>query len=381
MKNSEKTFLFLTRIVDSDDPVGGFTIRWIREFAKYGQVFVICQELGQHDLDKNIQIFSLGKEKRACRLQYFINFYRYFFPLLPKISTIFGHMCPIYLFLAWPAFFCGKKFYMWYSHKKSDISLRATLPLVKKVFSVVFPFPYRKIIRVNQSIDINFYKPLEKEKALETGFKKGFKGEKSQVLAGNAQVLMEDLSPETGNKKEKTIKILSLGRISRVKNLMPLVEMANYLGMKNIDFYLEFAGGTRNQEDVTYQRELEDAISENIRSRISFTPQINNEKTLEKYRKSHIFIDMMAYGSNKTILEAAACQLPVLMAGPWLKMDKKTADILVCPPKGRIMGDRIIKLSDPELRAEIGRKLQKTVIRDHSLAGLIKLLMKIMGKS
>ena len=63
--------LITTQAVDTDDPVLGFFVRWIEEFAKHAErVEVVCLREGKHGLPPNVRVHSLGKKNgrvpRVC---------------------------------------------------------------------------------------------------------------------------------------------------------------------------------------------------------------------------------------------------------------------------------------------------------------------------
>jgi len=76
--NKKMKLLIITQIVDRDDAILGFFHRWIEEFAKHcEQITVICLKEGKHNLPKNVQVLSLGKEDGASKVRYLFNFYRF----------------------------------------------------------------------------------------------------------------------------------------------------------------------------------------------------------------------------------------------------------------------------------------------------------------
>lgn len=59
--------LIITQTVNTEDPVLGFFVRWIEEFAKHAEtVEVICLKEGSHAfLPSNVRVYSLGKKRGA----------------------------------------------------------------------------------------------------------------------------------------------------------------------------------------------------------------------------------------------------------------------------------------------------------------------------
>ena len=118
--------LILTQKVDKEDDNLGFFHRWLEKFAeKTDNVFVVANFVGEHNLPANVQVFSLGKEKKVGRIGRYINFYKYLLSTLPKTDAVFVHMIPAWVILAWlPAFIFRKRLYLWYTHKSVTPLLR-----------------------------------------------------------------------------------------------------------------------------------------------------------------------------------------------------------------------------------------------------------------
>jgi len=99
--------LICTQVVDKNDPVLGFFVRWIEEFQKHCEVEVISLK-------------DLGRGGRLLRT----------WRLLRRASTgrydaVFVHMNPEYLVAAgWLWKLRGKKTGLWYTHKSVDLKLR-----------------------------------------------------------------------------------------------------------------------------------------------------------------------------------------------------------------------------------------------------------------
>lgn len=331
-----KKIIFLTRVLDKNDPVGGFTIEWVRTLSRFSSVTVICQELGITDFDQNVNVYSLGKEKIRSKILYLIRFYFYFLKEIFKSDGVFGHMCPVYFVLAWPAVILNKKMILWYCHKKSSFLLRMAVFLADKVYSIGFPYECRKLQIVNHGVDTAFFVPGES-------------------VSG--------------------IKLLYLGRISRIKNIEPVIDSAIELKKRGIDFSLEICGGTRTEDDISYEKELKNRALE-ISQQIIFTSAIPHHRTREIYQKSTIFIDMMSYGPNKTMIEAASCGLPVITAGNWLNFEKNIAERLVCEPLAVSIAQQIIRLQKED-REKIARNIRKHTVKNYDI---IKLMSLIAGE-
>ena len=86
--------LIVTQKVDTNDPNLGFFVSWIKEFSKHADVTVIGNEVGSYAPLRDVEVYSLGKEKGASRLLRLFRYRRLLWKLLPKVDGIFFHMCP-----------------------------------------------------------------------------------------------------------------------------------------------------------------------------------------------------------------------------------------------------------------------------------------------
>ena len=68
--------LVITQTVDKKDKTLGFFHGWISELAKKSEkVNVICLYEGEHNLPKNVFVYSLGKESGASKIKYLTRFF------------------------------------------------------------------------------------------------------------------------------------------------------------------------------------------------------------------------------------------------------------------------------------------------------------------
>ncbi len=155
--------LILTQKVDKNDPVLGFFHRWIEEFALHCQnVKVICLERGDCTLPKNVQVYSLGKERRIGRLGYILNFYKYIWSMRKEYDAVFVHMNPEYLVLGglfWKLI--NKPASLWYVHRKINPKLFVAEIFSHKIFTSVresFKLKSKKVMYMGHGIEVEKYK-------------------------------------------------------------------------------------------------------------------------------------------------------------------------------------------------------------------------------
>ena len=275
--------LVVTQKVDRSDPILGFFHRWIEEFAKqYEFVTVICLELGEYRLPKNVKALSLGKECQdniltlEKRIRYMWRFYKYIWQERKNYDAVFVHMNQEYILLGgvfWR--FLGKKITMWRNHGFGNLSTRFAVLISNKIFYTSpssFTARFKKSVQMPVGIDTNFFKP-------------------------NPSVTRVPNS------------VLFLGRISPVKKVLEFVEWFNALE----DMFTATVAGAALPKDEYYEKLVRAKASE----RIKFIGAVNQDQALKLYQSHEIYVNKTPAGSfDKTILEAAACGMKLMVDNP-----------------------------------------------------------------
>src|SRR5262245_27347212 len=96
--------IFVTQMVDADDPVLGFTTGLIRALAERTTVAVIANEAGRVPSDLGAEVISLGKERGARRWRMALTYEKAVASLCRRLrpAVLFAHMCPPFLTRAAP---------------------------------------------------------------------------------------------------------------------------------------------------------------------------------------------------------------------------------------------------------------------------------------
>ena len=249
----KKNILIITQKVDINDPVLGFFHQWIVEFSKrVNNVYVICLEKGQYDLPKNVKVFSLGKEEGISKIKYTLNFYKYIWNLRKKYDSVFVHMNQEYVLLGgifWRIF--GKKVLMWRNHPQGSFLTKISVFLSSRVFCT--------------SKD-SFTNRFKKTKIMPVGIQ----------IAGHPSDIL---------RKENTI--LSLGRISPVKNIETIIYAFSKMLKTKKDLKLSVVGSpTKRDIDEDYYKVLKTISSGVPKESMDFIPGVSPDKTVDFY-KSH----------------------------------------------------------------------------------------------
>ncbi len=268
--------LICTQKVDKDDPILGFFHNWIIEFSKnFESVIVVCLFKGNSDLPFNVKVLSLGKEERQSRLQYLIHFYWYIWYERKNYDAVFVHMNQIYVVLAgflWKIW--KKKITLWYTHRAVSMGLRIATIFSNKIFTASkdsFNIKSNKVAIMGHGIDISKFEK-------------------------------KDDFPH------KRFTILSVGRITRIKNLETLIKTCLILKRQNHDFICNIIGPRVTPDDNIYYDELTKLIKENrLMENIFFKDAVSNENIREYYWNSDININLSPTGGvDKVILEGIA---------------------------------------------------------------------------
>ena len=202
--------LIVTQAIDTEDPVLGFFVRWVEEFAKHAEhIEVICLKFGRSDLPKNVRVHSLGKEKGVSRVRYVLNFYKYIWRLRHDYDTVFVHMNQEYVVLGGPLWRAlGKHIGLWYVHRSVNLKLRVASFFAQDIFTTTpegFRLATPKLHVVGHGID-------------------------TVAFAAPSRPLHERL------------RLVSIGRITPIKNLDTLIEAVALLRDKGIAATATFIG-------------------------------------------------------------------------------------------------------------------------------------------
>jgi len=347
-----KNLLIITQKVDQNDQLLGFSIGWFRRFAeKFDSISILCLEKGEFDLPKNVKVISLGKDRGASKLAQLLNFYKHIWSLRRQYDAVFVFMNAIWVVIgAWPWHFLHKKVFLWYAHKKITWKHRLAEKFADGIFTSTqggFRIKSDKVMIVGQGIDTDKFKPAQHRDS------------------------------------NRPFKIISVGRISPLKDYETLIRAIKLLENKNI--LVEIAGQPAVKNDSEYLSGLKIKIRENnLASAFNFIGLITNRELPKFLQSADIFVNMSHTGSlDKAILEAMACGLPILTCNEALKdVLGFHADELMYPKKDDkelANGLRNLMTMTNEEREKLGLMLREIVVKNHNLVGLINKISNSLG--
>lgn len=345
--------LVITQKVDKNDPVLGFFHNWLSKLApKFERISVICLQKGVSDLPNNVKVFSLGKERKfeskilnlnlSRKVRYALNFYKFIWNFRKDYDAVFVHMNQEYILLGglfWKLL--GKKIYFWRNHPKGSWLTRIAACLSEKIFYTSpksFTARFKKGILMPVGIDTDKFK-------------------------------ISNIKSRTPNS------ILSLGRISPIKNIDKLIDSVNLLDKRGVDFVLDIVGDGVNPEDFEYYEILKEKGMDLIKKdKLNFWPAVDQIRAIEMYQNHQIFVNLTPSGSmDKTILESMSCGCIPIVANDFYK---DTNGVFVTDLTDLEISKKleIVLKIDREKVENLQQSLEQYVVRNHGLPVLIEKL-------
>ena len=340
--------LICTQKVDINDPILGFFHRWLEEFAKRCEkLTIICLEKGEYNLPENVRVFSLGKDAGVSKLKYFLRFYKYIWKFRREYDNVFVHMNPEYVVLGgWLWKILKKEINFWYVHRQVNLKLRVADIFADKIFTVSpesFKLKSKKVNFVGHGIDTEFFKC------------------------------------ENRQKNTNVFKIISVGRITRIKNLDVLIRAVGMLSsdiQKKIS--VDIVGGPVTDEDKDYLHELENSVKiERLEEVVRFTGPVLHHEMVNLYCQSDLLINLCPTGgADKVVLEAMSCGRLVLVSNELFRQyfGEKSVDLVFKYLDAEDLAGKIEKIIRVEMDA--GGFLRERVSVNHNLKTLIEQIWK-----
>ena len=261
--------LIVTQAVDAKDPVLGFFVRWVEEFAKHvDRVEIICLREGTHAFPSHVRVHSLGKEYAAVnRIVYVYRFLSLIRELRGSYDAVFVHMNPEYVILGglfWRLW--GKRIALWYTHKAVNLRLRAAVACADIVF---------------------------------TASKESFRLRTDKLQIMGHGIDTELFSPDPSIARVDSM--LSVGRLTKSKRHDLIIRAAAMAGRE-----LRIAGEGPEHRNL-------DMLAKSLGVRTHFLGGFSQSQLRDEYRRSAALFHASETGSlDKVVLEALATNTPVI---------------------------------------------------------------------
>lgn len=279
--------LLLNLVTDSEDPVLGFTTRWIRALAaRIESIDVVTMRAGRIDVPSHVRVHSVGKERGYGEPRRVYEFYRHLRRILGerRIDVCFSHMAPIFSVLAAPLLKPRRiPIITWYAHREVSPTLRLAHHLSDRVVSChpsSYPFRDHKVAYLGHGIDLELFSP-------------------------------------TPAPPERPPIVLSVGRLSPIKGLETLVAAIDALREQAVEVRCVLVGEPPTGQEG-YGRELRERVSRlKLDSHCEFAGRASYEQTPAWYARSTVHVNLAPLGAlDKAALEAMACGRPSVVANP-----------------------------------------------------------------
>jgi len=338
--------LIITQKVDINDDNLGFFHSWLQKFSeRLDEVYVICLWKGEFRLPDNVHVLSMGKERGVSRMGQLFLLQRYLLQTLPKVGGVFVHMCPIYAIASFPlSKLFRRKIVLWFLHRNISWKLRLSEKLVDEIVTASeesFQMKSKNKVKIiRHGIDVDLFKP-----------------------------------PVSVKRHEKFV-VLSVGRISPIKNQDILIIAADILinkkGLK--DIIIKFIGTPIEKKEEEYLKKLKGLVNESgLKDYVDFLGGKPHQKIIDFYQTSDVLVNLSPTGGmDKVVLEAMACEKPVLVCNNTFKNDINiyTDKLIFKEDDPEDLADKIVALrglADPS----IGPHLREVVVERHNLNNLI----------
>lgn len=346
----DKRLVIITQKVDEHDDLLGFFVGWIAELAKhFSHIDVITLGTGSYKLPDSVSVHSLGKEQGVPKLFQYARFFSLAARLIPGSVGVFAHMSPIFAVLAWPfALVSRSKLIFWYLHRSVTMKLRlAALVSSAVVTADVESLGIRSgnIIPVGHGIDV---------------------GKFSVVRKWDTQ---------------EHLRIVSVGRISPIKNLETLVEALAHTTASGHSIRARIVGKPVMAGDMEYDRKIRALVTQHgLDDMVSFAGFISHDRIVSVYAEADVAIGLTPPGGiDKVLLEAMASGCIVLTSNSVMKKYFGSwGDRLIFEyGNAQHLASQLawVAQSSPQERVAISRALQESVERHHNLRTMIQRIL------
>jgi len=223
-----------------------------------------------------------------------------------------------------------------------------------------------------------------------TASEESYNIESNKVIVMGHGIDTDRFKPSQGQKKEGNKRvILSVGRISPIKNYETLIEAANILvnekGLGNLEIIIVGGVPTASQEE--YFQRLKSMIRDlKLEDYVRFVGSVLYSNVIDFYQACDMHVNLCPTGGvDKAVLEAMACGKPVIVCNESFKgafgdyakslmfSEKDPADLA-----RKIT--HLIQLDEPS-RNELCQTMRQIAKKEHSVDSLMDKLIKVFADS
>ena len=345
--------IFVTQLIDPDDPVLGFVVPQVRALAAHFDVLVIANEVRSVPDGLGAELISLGKEhgrRKLTRGQRYVSAIRSEVRA-NRSSTILAHMCPIYVDVAAPfAKRYGVPTMLWYVHPADSLTLRVAERLsdvVLTAFPGSYPRTSRKIEPIGHSIDTDVFQwsaPPPRDRG--------------------------------------SLRLLALGRTSPVKGYDVMIRAVEAARRAGVHAELRIVGPSITALERRHRAELGAMADTHAPGAVRFEDGVPRSEVAALLRDADVVLNATEPGSaDKVVFEAMAIGRPVLASSPAFDPLLGGASLSLSFPDRdhEALADRISKIAfAPAAEIEhMGRALRARIETEHSLRNWTANVMRV----
>jgi glycosyltransferase involved in cell wall biosynthesis len=284
--NGERV-VFVTQLVDEDDPVLGAVVGMARALAARCDDFVVvANEVRQPRPGFAVQ--SLGKERGAGHLRRGLRYVRAILRATrTRPAVIVCHMCPVYANLAAPiARLRRVPILLWFAHPADSRALALADRLVDASITSLpgsYPRPSRATHVIGQAIDTARFEDVR-----------------------------------SIGRTNEGIRLMAIGRTSPSKNLDVVIHSTALLRERRVPFTLSIVGGATSAQESAERARLTRLVEAlGVADVVSFESPVPFSAMPALLQNADVVVNATRAGSgDKTVFEAMAAGRPVLVSNP-----------------------------------------------------------------
>ena len=324
-----------------------FALDWVDEIAKnIDKLYVVSLRCKDFQVANNVEVHCINQDKKN-KIETIFSIWKTLYNIHKKDKNIDGyfvHMAHYFVPIIYPfAKYFNQKIVLWYAHKSVSITLKIANILIDRAMA---------------STSIGYQIKTDKLKVIGQG-------------VDSSRFILKD------NFRDKIKNIVTVGRISKVKNIDMIVDA--FLSLNRDDLYLYIVGDALAGNDNKYLADIKQSIPKKYEENIIFTGSISFEKLPEIYNDIDLSINISDTGSlDKTVIESMAIGIPIITSNDSAKeifshIDNKGIYLL---DKKEDLEYKLKDIVNTELK--IDRKLLRDeIVQNHSLCNLAN---KIVGE-
>ena len=341
------TALLFNQRVDLDDPGQGVAIDWLQALAsRVDRLIVLTHHAGRLPRFDNVVLYSAGRERgwsEARRAWHFVATLRRILKT-ERPAFCLSHMVPVSTVLAGP--FLNARdipILQWYTHRGTPWELKVATRFARHILTAT-PDSFR----------------LKTPKVVVTGH----------------GIPTERFTPAGQPAHHAVPRLLTVGRLSPIKNLETIVDAIAGLRQRGLSVSLDIAGAARVDDDVDYEARLKSRIRVlGIDDAVVFRGAVPRDRLIGVYRDADIFVHACDSGLDKAGLEAMSCGVPLVSSSTGFRelLNETRPDLIVPHGDADALADRLETLvkMPAEDRRSLGMSLRALVQQQHDLSRLM----------